>query len=202
VVCPSVKQHASSEMKERIRIGLMGSSCSGKTTTARVLARDLGLELQEEIESRLLAEWISSGRIRSRDDLHPELSREFQDLALRIRERNAERVVQGVSDRTAADLLVYNRMYVQPHFSEEYAVEFTARCRRVMGTYSHLFLFPLGVLPLEDNGIRTADRRHQEKVHSLLLQVVNEFSLSYVPLSPERLTIDERVEEIKQCLNQ
>ena len=40
---------------EYIRIGLMGSSCSGKTTTARLLSRELNLELEEEIESELLS---------------------------------------------------------------------------------------------------------------------------------------------------
>src|SRR3989344_6123962 len=69
-------------------IGIMGGSCSGKTTTARILAERLGLNLQDEIESSLLRKWISEGIIKKKEDLIPELSRKFQSEALSIRERN------------------------------------------------------------------------------------------------------------------
>ena len=54
-------------------IGIMGGSCSGKTTTARILAERLGLNLQDEIESSLLRKWISEGIIKKKEDLIPEL---------------------------------------------------------------------------------------------------------------------------------
>lgn len=189
-------------MKETnyFRIGFMGSSCSGKTTTAIIIANDLKLELEEEIESKLLANWIASGKIKDKRGLYPDLSREFQEQALSIREYNSEQIVRGVSDRTAADLLVYNRIYVQPYFSGDYAAKFTKRCETVMKTYSHLFMFPVGVLPLEDNGSRTMNIDYQKKIHNLLLQVLNELMLPYIFLSQEKLTVNERVEEVKKCL--
>ena len=187
-------------MTEHIRIGLMGSSCSGKTTTARILAVNIGLELQREIESDILSEWIKAGKIEDKSDLVPELSREFQEQALRIRERNSKRVVRGISDRTATDLLVYNRLYVQPFFPEDYALDFTSRCHEVMRTYSHLFLFPAGILPLENNGFRTVNRDYQSIIHELLVGVLEDLKLSYFSLSSDRLSIEERVDEVKQCL--
>lgn len=187
-------------MKEYIRIGLMGSSCSGKTTTAKILANDLGLVLQREIESDLLSKWILLGKIKDKTDLHPALSKEFQEQALRIREKNSEEVMRGISDRTAAELLVYNRIYVQPYFPKEYGVDFTNRCQEVMKSYSHLFLFPRGILALEQNEFRTADVDYQREIHHSLIQVLRELNVQYYSLSSDNLSIDERVEEVKQCL--
>jgi len=183
-----------------IRIGLMGSSCSGKTTTARIMAKKLNLELQEEIESMLLAEWISFGKIANKTDLYPELLKELQEQALNTREQNSILIRRGISDRTTAELLVYNRLRVQRYFSADYAEDFTQRCEIVMRTYTHLFLFPRGVLLLEDNGVRTMDLDYQKKVHNSLLDVLNEFDLSYIPLSYERLTRDQRVQEVTEWL--
>lgn len=182
------------------RIGFMGSSCSGKTTTAKIIASDFGLELHEEVESKLLEEWISFGKIRDKNDLSPVLSREFQNKALEIREQNSKSVTGYISDRTAADLLVYNRIYVQPYYPKDYATKFTLRCQAIMRTYTHLFLFPLGILPLENNGFRTINKDYQRKIHLSLLQILDELVLRYVSLSSQRLTIDERVEEVKKCL--
>ncbi len=186
--------------REYIRIGLMGSSCSGKTTTAKILANDLGLELQREIESELLSEWILLGKIKDKTDLHPALSKEFQEQALRIREKNSKDIIRGVSDRTAAELLVYNRIYVQPYFPREYGIDFTNRCQEIMRSYSHLFLFPRDILPLEQNKFRTADRNYQREIHNSLIQGLGELNIQYHPLSSDKLSIDERVEEVKQCL--
>ena len=183
-----------------IRIGLMGSSCSGKTTTAEILSKELNLKLEKEFESELLSEWISKGIIKSKNDLIPELSRKFQEKALSTREYNSEDVKRGISDRTAADLLVYNRIYVQPYFSPDCAIEFTNRCKVIMDTYTHLFLFPAGVLTLEDNGARTINVDYQKRIHESLINILNEFKLTYTALSPRKLTIEERVQEVRQCL--
>lgn len=179
-----------------IRIGLMGSSCSGKTTTARIISRDLCLELHDELESRLLSKWISKGVIKDKGDLSPNLSKKFQEEALRIRECRSKKVKRGISDRTAADLLVYNRIYVQPYFSSEYAAHFTSRCKSIMDTYTHLFLFPYNILPIKDNKFRTIDLNYQERIHKTLITVLNDLGLNYIPLSSEKLTIEDRVQEV------
>lgn len=183
-----------------LRIGLMGSSCSGKTTSVELLAEELGLKLYPEFESRILSDWISQGRIKDKLHMSPDSTKEFHEEALTLRERKSEESIRYISDRTAAELLAYNRLYVQPHFLVDYAREFTSRCREVMEKYTNLFLFPRGVLPLEDNGVRTADSEYQFKVHTLLVDVLRDLGIRYTILSKDRLDKRERVEEIKKWL--
>ena len=188
-------------MKEiPFRIGLMGSSCSGKTTTAGLLAFDFGLELQEEYESGLLTQWIAEGRIPSKEGFTPPLSLAFQEASLQTREQNAQRVIRGISDRTAVDLLAYHILHVQPHVSSRITATFTERCRSVMETYTHLFLFPQGVLPIETNGLRTVDSEYQRAVHQAITRSLGTLGLEYTPLTSEPLSIEDRVGEIKECL--
>jgi hypothetical protein len=148
----------------------------------------------------MLAEWIKQGKVTDKTRMPPNVTKEFHESALRLRETKSSNSRGYVSDRTAADLLVYNRIYVQPHFPESYGAEFTARCKAIMERYTHLFLFPRGVLPLEANGIRTVDSDYQLRVHTKLLEVLGDLRISYVSLSKERLSKQDRVEEIKSWL--
>lgn len=183
-----------------LRIGLMGSSCSGKTTSAKILATELGLDLQPEFESEMLLDWIRRGKIKDKSRMSSELIRAFHEEALNLREQMSSSSERYVSDRTAAELLVYNRLYTQPHFHRDYGEDFNSRCKSVMAKYTHLFLFPQGVLPLEDNGVRTIDSEYRLRVHTLLLEVLKDLGISYSSLSNQRLDKRERVEEIKRWL--
>jgi nicotinamide riboside kinase len=186
--------------KEKIVIGFMGSSCSGKTTTARLLSKELGFILQEEVESLLLLEWISKDLIKGKNDLYPSLSKKFQDEALSIRENGLLNYSKLLTDRTPADLLVYNRIYVQPYFDESYKEGFTNKVIKSMRGYTNLFLFPCGILDLEDNKLRTVDLQYQRRIHDELIKILDEFGIEHIVLSSDKMSISQRVEEVKNWL--
>ena len=183
-----------------LRIGLIGSSCSGKTTTATLLSQRLNIELHEEVESALLKRWIANGKIRSKGDFVPDLSAEFHEEALKIRERNVRNILSFVTDRTAAELFVYYLLYVSPHVPKAESEKFRERCLNVMSVYTHLFLFPLGSLPLKNNAVRTVNREYQSGVHQLIVRVLEEFQLDYINLSSQKLSRGKRLEEILKWL--
>ena len=126
-------------MDKGLKIGLIGSASSGKSTTATMLHKALGIELHKELESRLIQKLINNGIIKNRYSFKPHQSKKFQNHALSIRERLSQRD-SFISDRTAGELWVYYQIYCAPYCTQDEVLEFRKSCLKVMKRYTHLFL--------------------------------------------------------------
>jgi len=182
-------------LNREIRIALMGSASLGKTTTAKMLKKNLGIDLHSELESKLIRKMISSGIITDKSKFTPEQSKYFQNIALKIREKLA-RSYSFISDRTAGELWVYHQMYCSQNSTSEELDTFKNRAQKIMLRYTHSFLFPFGVIPLVDDRYRNTDSQYQRKVHNLIEIMLKDFNLDYVALENKPLKEQERFEEV------
>lgn len=180
---------------KQLKIGFMGSSCSGKTTTARALAKHLGIYLQSEIESELLLDLCNSMDI-NKSQLNYKNIQNIQDKSLLIRRSILTSFNRIVTDRTPLELLVYNENLVQPYKPRDYCIDFENQSINLMKEYTYLFLFPKGILEFEDNGIRRTDRKYQSTIHSQIIDKLHIYNIKYINLTPKRLFPNERVKEI------
>jgi len=182
-------------MNQDLRIALMGTAGVGKSTTARMLHEHTGIELHSELESRLIKNLIRKGIIKDKYSFSPEQSKQFQNKSLSIRERLASRN-SFISDRTAGELWVYHQIYCGPHSTQEELDKFKERCYHVMKRYTHLFLFPFGIIPLVDNNYRNTNAEYQHRVRGLIEKMLSEFKLRYIRLEEKAKTKEERFQEV------
>ena len=182
-------------MEEYLRIGLMGSASTGKTTISKSLSQDLNIELHGEFESTMLKRLIKRGIIENSTAFTPDQLREFQQRAIGVREKFSERK-NYISDRTAGELWVYHKKYRTECSSQEELELFRDRCLKVMSKYTHLFLFPFGQIPLENNGWRNIDSFYQREIHTEIEKMLLDFQVPYIQLKEEKFSVDERLQEI------
>lgn len=186
-------------MVTKYKIALTGSASTGKTTTAHLLSKKLNLPIQPEIESLMLNDWEKSGKLQSKNNFTLELSKEFFDLALSQREQFCKDYKSYISDRCTAELYVYFKIHLEPRIAEKegaFCRDFKTRCINNMKEHSHIFLFPYGQLPIELNKLRTTNKEYQLKIHTSIKNILVEFSLNYIQLSDQKLTREERLEEV------
>jgi len=171
---------AASELATNVpRIALAGSAGTGKTTLARRLADELGLPyIAEGMRSRLQA------------GLAP-LALKPAELRALMREMWSEQraaeeaATRGfVADRSSIDFAAYWLQYGLYDELEE-TDEWLARMRTEAARYTRLVLLPWGVLPLEDDRVRSTNRwmhrRFQATLESLLLELPQDGVLRVPP---------------------
>ena len=54
MVLKFIKQHSTPKIMKELRIALIGSASTGKTTIAKLLRDNLELELHDEVETRIM----------------------------------------------------------------------------------------------------------------------------------------------------
>ena len=182
-------------MTYNLRIGLMGSASTGKTTISRSLSNQLDLELHKELETNILKNLIQKGIIKNKLALSPDQSRQFQQRAIQLREKISKRN-NYVTDRTAGELWVYHKKYCTSYSTQGELEIFKDRCLKVMQGYTHLFLFPYGQIPIEDNQWRNTDPRYQREIHTGIEEMLKDFEVPYVQLEEKPFTKEERLQEV------
>lgn len=172
-----------------IRLAISGSAGTGKTALGKALASRLGLPFIEEN----MRERIASGlRL---DQLRPS---ELADLLSEVwdEQRAAEDAAGSsfVADRSAYDYIAFWLQYGL-HHDEPRTDEWIARMREEGARYDRILVLPWGVLPLEDDGIRSTNRWIQFHYQALLENTLRRFARRGQVLGiPGEETLEQRVE--------
>jgi broad specificity phosphatase PhoE/nicotinamide riboside kinase len=165
------------------RVALSGSAGTGKTTLGRRLAEVLGVPFLEEGMRRRLAAGL---------DLHRLATAGLERLLHELWDEQValEDAARGgfVADRSAADHAAFWIHYGLLHErerTEAWLATTLARLRR----YDRVLLFPWGVLPLADDGVRSTNRwaqfQFQATLEGLLLRHAPAGRLLRVPASDD-----------------
>ncbi len=162
-----------SKIDRPLRVAMSGSAGVGKTTLAKQLAQDLNLPyIPEGIRAR-----VRKG-LKIADLSYPEL----QNLILELweeqisEEKKALNIAGGfVSDRSSMD---YAAFWLHYGFTGPQTASFLAACIAHVPLYDRIVLLPWGVIPLEQDGVRSANEyvqlRYQALLEGLLYQNLSE----------------------------
>jgi len=161
-----------------VRLGIIGSAGTGKS--------GLGLSVAKKLDIQFLA---------AKDITRPILEKKGYDwsseifvekfLALEVCQKEIlAKTVETqseyssfVTDRTSIDLAAYAILELQKEV--EIVDEIINACRSHANTYTHLIFCPWGIVPIEDNKVRTINPWYQFAVHSVMMGILMEWDVPF-----------------------
>jgi len=173
-------------MKKNIKIAVMGSHGTGKTTLAKALAEKLGFTYIYDLTRE---EAVKKG-FTINEQTPPEVQ-----LWLLIRQWELEATTRGgwVADKSSFDYLVYGDLILKDEIVKKIIRWFVQRNAR----YDFVFYLPIE-FPMEEDGLRSVDPKFREEIDHLLRTCLDEFSVPYIILSG---SVEERVEKALKNLS-
>lgn len=180
------------------RIGISGSSGTGKSTLAKYVAKKLNLDVLgtkdfiREILKREDYDW-SSGIQVERFLVQRNCQKEIADDILSL----MDGVDTFVADRTVMDVAAYS--IVELNDDIETVNVIVEECRKAASKYTHVFFCPWGILPLTPDGVRTLNPWYQFVIHSTILGLLKEWKIPYQIIEPADM--NKRVENVLNIIN-
>jgi len=184
-----------------MRIGITGSSGTGKTTLAKALVKHLGRDYQLVEEG--VREWLAARGYESPRDLKgAEETRQMQEdiLAAKI---NTETFQENyVADRTTLDNIVYVLYWISRKAEEKWLNEYIGTAlRHAVMAYDIVFFLPWGVFPIEEDGCRSVKPWYQFAIHSMLAGIIsNHNGIHSKTVVIQSSTHEDRVHEAKAAI--
>ncbi|MDZ4773814.1 MAG: histidine phosphatase family protein [Planctomycetota bacterium] len=171
------------------RIALSGSAGTGKTTLGRRLAAELGVPFIDEIMRRKLESGFDMHGL-SRADWRA-LMREQWDEQRALQDAAQSGFVVDRSSIDYAAFFLHYDLHVDIDASE-WMEEMAAQSAR----YDHILLFPWGVLPLVDDGVRSTNAFTQLRFQTILEGLLQRFVRTAVLNVPRELGFDARLASV------
>jgi len=170
-----------------LKIGLVGASCTGKTTLSEEISNLFNLEIIGETARELFNEFnISSPR--NLETLSDELK--FQNRILDVKSQSESKLPNFVADRTFVDAAAYWLFHLSKKTSDEQSYSYLKKCQDLMKNY-HVVIFlsyeRLGGC-LVDDGVRTGRIYYNYSMHLLMKGILFDWSIPYFLLSSSNNT--------------
>ena len=168
----------------RLKIGLVGSSCTGKTTLAGEIAKQFNLKIIGETARELFSEFnISSPK--ELETLSDEIR--FQNRILTVKSESEKMSDNFVSDRTFIDAAAYWLYHLSKKTSDEQSSKYLERCQELMNNYNLVIFLSYNRLGgcLVDDGVRTNRLYYNYSMHLLMKGMLKDWSIPYLKLFNE-----------------
>ena len=171
-----------------LRIAIVGSFSTGKTTTAEILARRLELPLLPEVAREVVELGFKLDK-----DATPET-----EALIFLRQYNNELATESfVGDRSLIDVMAYAGWVLD---NQEWRKEMALwdECLRLAegrlrASYSHVFYLPIE-FPIVLDGLRPDDPAFQAEIDERLLGLLHSHDVRYTTVKG---TVEERVQQIE-----
>ena len=174
-----------------LRIAIVGSFSTGKTTTAEILARRLNLPLLPEVAREVVELGFKLDK-----DATPET-----ETLIFLRQYNNELATpEFVGDRSLIDVMAYagwvldNQTRTKEFYLWDECVQLAER--RLRTSYSHVFYLPIE-FPIVLDGLRPDDPAFQKDIDERILGLLRGNDIDYETITGG---IEERVEKIEALL--
>ena len=165
-------------MKKKVRITIMGSHGTGKTTLAKALAERLGFTYIHDI---VREEAVKKGFVIN-ENTPPEVQ-----LWLLMRQWELETTTSGswIADKSLFDYLVYGDLVIK----DKDIKNVIRKIVRNNANYDFIFYLPIE-FPMEEDGIRSVDPKFREEIDRLFRKCLDEFGVKYIELTG---SVEERI---------
>jgi len=171
-----------------IRIAFCGTSGSGKSTMARVVANALGLDYTENSAGLLLNQdqqdmlvkkygWTKSGHqdVIRLSNINPGFAWDFQWELLKTRARFIRETQSFVIDRSPVDNLTYFLLQTAHLVPEIDCDRFVTAAQEALQPITHLIFFPAVFDQIEINGSRISNWHYQSMVSGVFSNTIDSY---------------------------
>lgn len=174
-----------------LRIAIVGSFSTGKTTLAEALARKLGLPLLPEVAREIVDLGFK---------LDKDATPETETLIFLKQYNNELSEPAFVGDRSLIDSMAYAG-WVLANQAPQKEMALWVECerlaeRRLRTNYSHVFYLPIE-FPIVLDGLRPDDPSFQKEIDERILDILSTHSVRYETLTG---SIEERLAQIDSHL--
>lgn len=183
-----------------MRIALSGSGGTGKTTTLKALNESLKLPvIKEGVRSYMADNNITHLRELSLRDIMK------MQMELLKQKRVSEAQQEFIADRSTIDNFVYANYWLgRDDEMQRGLYDYMDSCfQHAVDSYDYIFLFPWGVIDLEDDGVRSAKPMYQFAIQMMIERAVFQLQALnpdvYVHMVTGK-TVEERVDEISNII--
>jgi ATPase subunit of ABC transporter with duplicated ATPase domains len=182
-----------------MKIGIVGTAGTGKSSLARALSQSLGLQL---LEAKVITQDIldrdgydhTSGIQVERFLAHTGRQNEILRRTMEMEDSATDGFV---SDRTVVDLAAY--VVAELYNADIDGLKHIfSTCRRRVENYTHMFFCPWKDKPFENNDKRTLNPWYQFKIHALEIGILDSWDREFCVVGVEGT--DERVQCITEML--
>jgi len=173
-----------------MKIAITGAQSTGKSTLLRFLKQDedlKGFEYIDELTRKIAAKGIN---------INEEGSNMSQIFTITI---HAENIIKDhfISDRCALDGLVYTRWLYDQGKVSKWIMEYAKGVAdEVLPRYDYIFYLPPEI-PIEDDGIRSADESFRKEVTKLFEHYIDRYKLKVFELTG---SVADRAKTFKRIL--
>ena len=182
---------------KNLRIGLTGTSGTGKSSLAEMVSAKLGipvLKSKEITESILKRDGYDYGSGIQIERFLANTGRQNEMLRRTIEQ---QAVPNFVTDRTVIDLAAY--AVCEMHHNDVTALRrIIETCHKNVSTYTHLFLCPWKDVPVENTHKRTLNPWYQFCIHIMERGILDEWLCDYHVLSGKNN--EERIDEVLEVV--
>lgn len=180
--------HARSIADMSLRIAIVGSFSTGKTTLAEKLAPTLGLPLLPEVAREVVELGFK---------LDKDATAETETLIFLKQYNNELAYGEFVGDRSLIDVLVYAG-WVLDNRPPTKEMALWAECKKIAernlrGNYSHVFYLPIE-FPIVLDGLRPDDPSFQKDIDERMVSLCKSHDIDYVTLTG---SVEERIKQVK-----
>ena len=176
---------------DHLRIAIVGSFSTGKTTLAEVLARRLELPLLPEVAREVVELGFK---------LDKDATPEVEALIFLKQYNNELSIPEFVGDRSLIDVLAYAGWILD---NQDYRKEMVLweECeklaeRRLRTSYSHVFYLPIE-FPIVLDGLRPDDPAFQKDIDERILSLLRTHDIDFHTVKG---SVEERIEQIESLL--
>jgi nicotinamide riboside kinase len=174
-----------------VRIAFAGSGGTGKTTTLKEVNKTLKLPVIKEG----VREYLEEHNIKHLRELSGEDTFKMQ-LAFLDQKEVSESQKEFIADRTTIDSFIYALYWLGRNDKFETSLmHYMKRCmQHAAKSYDVIFVFPFGIFPVEDDGIRSKKPMYQLQIQMMIERMLTqlEVPVHYI----QEPSVQGRVQEI------
>jgi hypothetical protein len=173
-----------------MRVALSGGGGIGKTTFIEHISGSLQryVVIPDFIDVILKERGLNSPR-----ELDDKGAREVRLEALARKVESERSSEDFLSDKSVADYHAYWMIWTMGDATDEERDRFHEMVNDHIGIYDKVIIPPFGRFEIEDNNIRSTDRYHQYRVHTLIKGIYQE---NGVPFSEYALNLEDSAERV------
>lgn len=156
---------------------MSGAHGTGKSVTLEAIKRIIPLDGPMKVDDFKVSRTVlkALGLTLQEATATPESTKDYQTKVLnaafrhlyllKILDKQGDQTIHLV-DRTVADIYAYTRLWCEKNnIDKQWLAEFKSKCIEMLPTYDKIFLFPHGIFPFVDDGVRAKEDTQERIAH-------------------------------------